>query len=262
MNNNFNKEIWLDGWLDENNLIKIPENVKRIRIDVGLAGDAPNSALWLNESDDLFVIGIEPQQFMWDHLNILGTPNNTIDTIIHPMWHIIQLGKNSITLNKQVVKELNNNFLPIKVAINEVSNPTTQDFYVNVEYESGSSSLRYPQERPHLLKEVVNTNVCSLEYVLNHIPWDRFNYIEHIKTDCEGMDFEVIKSIGKYIDKVVFVTSELSDFVKDKNNEFINWMLSNSFTNIGISQGNINFINQKFNEEVKLHNITNKTLGL
>ena len=39
-------------------VLLIPENIKQIKIDVGLAGEAPNSALWLSETEDRFVIGV------------------------------------------------------------------------------------------------------------------------------------------------------------------------------------------------------------
>ena len=32
----------------------------------------------------------------------------------------------------------------------------------------------------------------SLEHLLDQVDWERFKYIEHIKTDCEGKDFDVV----------------------------------------------------------------------
>jgi len=260
-NHLFNKEIWIDKWLDNENLIKIPQNFTKLRIDVGLAGDAPNSAIWLSEVDDVFVIGIEPQQFMWDSLNLLGSANNTTETIIHPEWKIVQLSKNAITQKKQIICSLKNNFLPIKTAINNVEIPGKQNFFVNTENEIGASSLRYPKEREHLIDKTIEVNVCSLEYILNHIPWDRFNYIEQIKTDCEGLDFDVIKSLGKYLNRIVYITSELYIYESEKNMEFIRWMELNNFKTLNKNGGNVNFVNNNFLEEIDINNITNKTLG-
>ncbi len=45
--------------------MKIPSQLKQIRIDVGLAGEAPNAALWLTKTTDRFVIGIEPLPYHW-----------------------------------------------------------------------------------------------------------------------------------------------------------------------------------------------------
>jgi hypothetical protein len=39
--------------------------------------------------------------------------------------------------------------------------------------------------------------------------WDRFEYIDYIKIDAQGADFDIIKSAGHYLkDKVVFITAE------------------------------------------------------
>lgn len=41
------KETGLSDLLDDNQKLIIPERINHIRIDVGLAGDAPNTAMWL-----------------------------------------------------------------------------------------------------------------------------------------------------------------------------------------------------------------------
>lgn len=40
---------------------------------------------------------------------------------------------------------------------------------------------------------------------------DRYEYIEHVKIDCEGHDIEVLKSCGDLIDKVAVFTIEDSN---------------------------------------------------
>ena len=84
----------------ENNVIKIPEHCTSIKIDVGLAGDAPNSALWLKGDPHVFVIGIEPLEYHCQHLYELGKPDNNTH-MQHPRWPIIQLKHNAVLLNRE-----------------------------------------------------------------------------------------------------------------------------------------------------------------
>ena len=67
----------LDNKLDSNSKFIIPDNINSIKIDVGLAGEAPNSAIWLDETTDRFVIGIEPLSYHWGMIkeNILKILN-------------------------------------------------------------------------------------------------------------------------------------------------------------------------------------------
>jgi hypothetical protein len=46
----------------ENGKIKIPDWCEKIRIDVGLSHNAPNSQNWLESIDNLLVIGVEPNK--------------------------------------------------------------------------------------------------------------------------------------------------------------------------------------------------------
>ena len=43
-----------------NNKIKIPDWCKRIKIDIGLSENAPQTRVWLENQDDLLVFGFEP----------------------------------------------------------------------------------------------------------------------------------------------------------------------------------------------------------
>lgn len=168
------KELGISNFLDDNNKFIIPPYINHIRIDVGLAGNAPNSALWLEETNDRFVFGIEPLEIHHQHL-------------------------------KQY--DFGERFLLIKGAISNTPSPTKQTFYHL--HNTGGSSFLEPKDESHLKKkEIINT--FSLEFLLDHIPWDRFEYIEHIKTDCEGTDYEAIKSIGRYLPRVGAISSEVS----------------------------------------------------
>ena len=172
------KETGLSDLLDDNQKLIIPERINHIRIDVGLAGNAPNAAMWLRQTNDRLVIGIEPVELHWEHLR--GRIN------------------------------FGDRFLPIKGAIDDVNEPTKQTFYI-MESTGASSLLKTTDTHPQKLESEITVNTFSLKFILDHIPWDRFDYIEHIKTDCEGHDFAAVKSLGEYASKVMFITSEVPD---------------------------------------------------
>lgn len=179
---NLYKRIVLLNSLDSDQKIKIPKGVTQIRIDVGLSDTAPNTLFWLNNQKKCFVIGIEPLSEHWDGLSKLN---------------------------------LGDRFLGIKAAISNTEKPSRRTFY-HLENSGASSLLEPTSEETHTdgqcwkvkKEEVVDT--LSLQFVLDHIPWERFDCIEHIKTDCEGHDFEVVQSIGKYTKIVAAISSEFS----------------------------------------------------
>ena len=246
------------------NNISIPKDLKQIKIDVGLAGEAPNSCIWLSETPDRFVIGIEPLESHWKDLHTYTQFDRS-----YPNFKMLQLDQNAVMLNKEVVCLVNNRFFEIHGAIDSVPEPTVKGFYKMEQKggSSGSSSLLKPtQHHPHKVDEIVRVDVYSLEYILSLLDWERFPYIEHIKTDCEGKDFDVVKSIGKYLDKIVFISSEASGnshhwYGSGDNNRFESYMIDEGFKVLSKTNGNIDFINPKYNDIIIRDNLNNKTLG-
>lgn len=262
--NQFNEKIWLNKWLDANNKIKIPDYCNKIKIDVGLAGDACNSAIWLSETNDRFVIGIEPVDYHWQHLTTLGAPDNI--NIEHPKWAIVQLDEYAVKLNRKKITDIKDRFMPLKIAIDNVLIPGETEFYLNKKElgETGSSSLKYWPNRSHLIDKKIQVDVCSLEFILDYLPWERFEFIEHIKTDCEGLDFDVIKSIGKYLKKIVFITCECvaAYCSAEQRIEIVKFMRMNNFSIVSFDDGNIGFVNDSLINEIERFKLNNKTLGL
>ena len=198
--------------LNENKKIKVPGDMRRILIDVGLAGEAPNSGNWLINSNDRFVIGIEPLGYHWSMIENYKTSNS-----LRP-WSdnipVVQLEEGVVKYQGKNFCEIKNRFMKVHCAIDDVDEPTKKTFYqMDRRYgASGSSSLLKPSDKhPHFVEEEIEVDVMSLETILDHIDWDRFPFIEHIKTDCEGKDFDVVRSIGKHLNKVLFITSEVSE---------------------------------------------------
>jgi len=245
----------------------IPEGVNQVKIDVGLAGEAPNSAIWLSETDDRFVIGIEPLSYHWDMIQDFETSNSKRPYPTN--FKILQLKEGVVKLDRKVVCEINDRFYKLECAIDNVLEEGRRIFYMmdRTNGASGSSSLLKPSaHHPHFIEKEVEVPVVSLEMVLDDMDWDRFPYIEHIKTDCEGKDFDVMQSIGKYLDKIVYISSEMTDNVhhwENSNNqkEFVEFMVNKGFGIKSLGNGEITFINNKLSYLVEKHNLNCATLG-
>jgi hypothetical protein len=106
--------------------------------------------------------------------------------------------------------------------------------------DGGTSSLYKPIDKTlGPIKYETMVDVYSLKYFFDLFPWDRFEYIDYIKIDAQGADFDIIKSAGNYLkDKVVFITAEpenmqyngcqhnttenMTEYLKQQNFEKIN----------------------------------------
>lgn len=250
--------------LDKNKKIKVPENMNQILIDVGLAGEAPNSGAWLMHSDDRFVIGIEPLEYHWSMIENYEKSNS-----LRPWTDaipVVQLEEGVVKYQGKNFCEIKNRFMKIQCAVDSVENPTSKTFYQMDRRSgaSGSSSLLKPtSNHPHFIENEIQVDVVSLEWILDHIDWERFPYIEHIKTDCEGKDFDAVRSIGKYLDKVLFITSEMSEQNRGhwegshNHNEFRKFMTDKGFVIAKESGGDILFINKAIYERLNLKTTQN-----
>lgn len=243
--------------------VQVSRSLKHLRIDVGLAGDAPNSALWLKETTDRLVIGVEPLDYHWRHLYKLGSPDGESKT--NP-WYILELETDSVVINGTKVCDINNRFIGIRGAIDNTNQPKEQSFYKNKTGYTGSSSL-LKQNITDRFEQEIKINTFSLEYLIDNLP-KKFDYIEHIKTDCEGKDFDVVKSIGKYLSNIVFISSEVrnnnpNEWIGTQNpNEFITYMRDNNFEILTDHNNNIDFVNKLYKEEIKINNLTNHIVGM
>ena len=272
------KNINLATVLNEDQKISGPPGMKYLRIDVGLAGDACNSALWLSNTVDRYVIGIEPLPYHWEHLYEIGSPDGVAATLRHPTWDILQLKNNVVTKNRTIVCNIGKRFCGLRCAIDNVKAPTIKDFYFMDPSTNGSGSsslLEATTHHPHKPKEIIPVNTISLKFLLDHIDWDIFPFVEHLKTDCEGNDYNVIYSLGDYLEKIVFITCEVADGICHNNepdlSEFLLFMFNKGFRSFGSGDPGTTFavegrelklINLKFIKDVKKYNLSCETLGL
>ena len=252
----------LSDKLDANGKFSISPLMRSIKIDVGLAGEAPNSALWISESNDRFVLGIEPLDYHWKMIENFETSNSKRP---YPYgFKILQLEEEAVKLNRDFICSTKGRFCKIQCAIANVTEPTKKKFYQmdRTGGASGSSSLLKPTDKhPHFVENELDVDVLSLEMILDHIDWNRFPFIEQIKTDCEGFDFEVVKSIGKYLDRILYITSEMSISNRDHwensydHEEYIRYMESNGFDVIHRNNNDVVFINKNLAKMAEVFSI-------
>jgi len=173
------------------NLI-IPDNIKRIRFDVGLGRDAINSVRWLANNNDLFV-------FMFD-------PNP--DSIISTSFFI----KNALQIFPSHISTIisSPNYSMFPIGLSNVTEQTSMEFY-GMQNDCGTSSLFEPVKDSVLgpVKQKIQVPVYSLKHVFDLFPWERFPYIEYVKIDAQGSDFNIIKGMGDYLkERVIFISAE------------------------------------------------------
>ena len=184
--------------LDERGLIRMPDTIKRLKIDVGLAFNAPNSELWLQKIPDLAVFGFEANlqavaELLSGRNRARGTRYVYLDrSHVGRRWFLFPVAVGS---RRGHVK------------------------FFATDTDPGTSSVfepdgSWPQIKKH--SEYV-VPMLLLSDLLSRIPWGFegdpgvFPIVEHIKTDVQGFDVEVLKGAGKYLsERVVCVTAEKS----------------------------------------------------
>lgn len=230
---------------------EIPKNVKRLRIDVGMSSTGPNSAFWLNKYDDMAVIGIEPNPVNYQRiLDGQFIVNGEIQIVANE--NIVRVGNGDVLCN---YVEKGNYFKGIEAAIDDVSGVTKKTFYCTNIVNTGCSSLHKPiDERLNGAKteSEIEVNVISLETLLENFPFNQIPVIEFLKTDTQSNDLNVVKSCGKYLEKVCFVFSEYyahSAYEGEKNqeesfNDFNSFMISNGFKLFYRTGTDVGYVNE------------------
>jgi FkbM family methyltransferase len=163
----------------------LPNNISHIKIDVGLGMCNGNSLDWLQTDTNMCLICFEPN---------IDSKNSCI---------------NHITNISNKINNNNNAVFIETVALSNVKEATKLNFYSMLE-DGGTSSLYKPSDESlGPVKCETMIDVYSLKHFFDLFPWNRFNYIDYIKIDAQGADFDIIKSAGNYLkDKVVFITAE------------------------------------------------------
>lgn len=187
----------------------LPDSVNYIRIDVGLSSHASHSAWFLDLYKDRGSIGIEPDPRCCEEL-VNGSD-------VYPEVKRLVINKQIIRHRDADVSNLDSRFVLVNCAISDVSVPTQVPFYLtdaqlagsNNQYRVfGTSSVHMPTSlHPSGGYTIQNVSAIPLREIISAIP-GRFTFIEEIKVDTEGHDYQVLKSAGELIKRAVYVTVE------------------------------------------------------
>ena len=152
-----------------NKKFAIPNQFKQLKIDVGLSENAPQSQMWLEHDEDLFVIGFEP---VLDNINNIRSENSN--------WPI-----------KLKQEYIDTRLLIIPVALGNPIIPTSAEFYVT-EDDPGCSSLLQPSF--FKVKKKIKVDLFKLDDFLPFIPLENYSFgITHLKIDSQGYELEILK---------------------------------------------------------------------
>lgn len=255
--------IGINKILDESGKIKIPEYIKQIKLDIGLSFSAPNSSLWLQETEDRMVFGFEPNPVCLAALH-QGVGGRQINLNQSGLC----ISENAIHKNGEVTQtNINDRFKLLSCALDDIEtgNPKFMPFYMT-SGDPGCSSLSVPTENlPHEIKhgnegmKVTGVIAISLSDILDKIPWNRYEFIEQVKIDTQGRDLNVLKGAKEYLQKIVFLQVENStngEYEHSHTKEEIHqFLIDNDFKHISTIGVDSSYINKKYDHLAgDLHN--------
>jgi len=217
---------------DDQMMPTVPDGCKSVNLDIGLAFNAPHTSLWINEDPNVYVLGFEPNPTNLKYIHMPyseTTPPPNYPYPRPPYW----LDSKYIPTNLQV--------FPIALS-DEIG---TTEFYCT-NNDPGTSSLYKPCYFD--LEKVVTVKRKTLNSILFNFPWHRVPYINLMKIDAQGHDFEILLGSVAYLDRVAYINVEMScegqyEGVRNKY-PYIDLLLrSQGFACIDQAGGNGTFIN-------------------
>ena len=162
----------------EDGLIHIPDHFQRIKIDVGLSLDAPNAISWLRSDPQLLVLGFEANPKCIESVRKTIRELDMGDDLANRLW-LIPIALGARTQMREFF---------------ETVNPGWSSFYKPRSYEILDS---YP------------IPVAALSDVLDLVKFpSSVRRIDHVKTDCQGGDLDVIRGAIRDLNRIAVVTSE------------------------------------------------------
>jgi FkbM family methyltransferase len=181
------------GFQFDGDYLHIPEKYNRVKIDVGLSVNAPQSAIWLSRDPKLFIFGFEP---------------------VSQNIQAIKRGDSKWPINLDPTL-IDKRFKIIPCALGSSVNFEGQKMFVTLN-DPGCSSLLKPTSFEVAYEETVP--VYTLDAFLNYFPFHKIPIIDHLKIDVQGMDLAVLKGARKYLNKFLAVTIEI-DLAGYQNSE-------------------------------------------
>lgn len=219
------------GNLIEVDKIKLPIWVNKVKIDVGLSHSAPNSRVWFDNDDDICVFGFEPNKVA---ISILESSYNQLLT----------------------ESDSNKKFFLLSCALSD-EEPTYSKFFVTKE-DMGTSSLYKPTILE--VERIDEVPVIPLREFFNYFPWNQVETIEHLKIDTQGNDLKVLKGCGEYLNKIIFVTVEVTTNghydVQTCGNDFDVFMEEKKFIKIREREDDYTYFNTNYEKVKNDYNFT------
>jgi hypothetical protein len=225
---------------------------KNLRIDVGCAATAPNSALWIRNYNNIKILAFEPDFRSFNILKFGGKTNQ------YPDKPRVILKKKIVTFQKKILKKFKSSTFSIyNCGIDNIKSPTRKNFYYVEKKNYGCSSFK----KPIPLKLKINiAMVKKIEVYPLYFFLKKFekNLIEMLKTDTQGNDLNVLKSARNLIKKILFVQSEYftnNEYFGEKSKTFerkkiIDYMKKKNFLCYYYTDTDIFFINKKFKKYI------------
>ena len=177
-----------------NGKISVPDFVSSIKIDIGLSGNAPQSKVWIDANPNVVIFGFEPLSMNIKMISEGSSP-----------W--------PVRLNPETVGR-NIYLLPVALSSKSLNHKVKMKI---TDMDSGSSSLLDSTNLSQSTYEYVS--VYKLDDFETLIDLERFKFIEYVKIDAQGMDFEIIRGAKKLLRKICFLTVELDfNYVGTTNN--------------------------------------------
>tara|TARA_R100000808_G_C2152167_1_gene161496 strand:- start:3860 stop:4618 length:759 start_codon:yes stop_codon:yes gene_type:complete len=220
----------------------VVDKARNIYLDVGTAIGMPHGAAWLYHDENSFVIGVEPNIECLKTLET-GRPPAPFPTV--------KLGDATIWRDGEEIKQCDPARMAVfHCAIDDVGGRTSANFFHTDERNIGCSSLLQPTDKLGL--DVVNQSaidVCSLEYLLDSLGMQDVEKITFIKTDTQGKDFDVVRSLGKYLPRVLALKCECNVAGQYENSnskdEFLQYMEDNQFALIHDNGYDVIFVSMR-----------------
>jgi hypothetical protein len=245
--NEYKKDIQLHGILLESGLrlqgekILIDPSVKSIRFDVGMSRNGPNSAVWISRDPKVLILGFEPVQQNREvlcankgvdnwltEINLAKLPRPALKFLSHALNHLpfqISCGVRKFLRRhvdiKLPLKTIRKNVFVMGCALGSVWIPEGAKFYIT-EGDSGCSSLLEPIN--FQVKAVEEVQVLTLAQIVESLPGECYQYLDHLKIDAQGSDLEILKGLGEHIKKFKCVTVECAStesYYKNETNQFL-----------------------------------------
>jgi FkbM family methyltransferase len=191
--------------------IAVPEFVTSIKVDIGLSGNAPQSKVWIDANPNVLIFGFEPLSI---NIKMISEGISTWPIKLNPR----DIGRNIFIIPVALSSSSLDHKIKMKIA----------------DDDTGCSSLLDSTNLTQSTWEYVP--VLKLDDFFDLIDFEKFGYIEYVKIDAQGMDFEIIRGAKKHLKKICFITAELDlNYTASENNAFkLNlFMTAKGFFKIG-----------------------------